>query len=139
MAATERRRFPVTGATGQLAFPVAAPLAREPHDDPRHQFSETDDLGDSRPLFGRTYPVSKIAQEATARTMCRMFDLPTTIARMNLSYGPGGGLPEYQLDAIRRGDPVTVAATDTFHNPIHTDDVVAMVPALLEAASVRRR
>lgn len=104
--------------------------------DPQRAFEERDPLGDSKPLFGRTYPISKIAQEAVARTQCRRLAMPTTIARMNLSYGGNGGLPAYQLDALRRGDAVTVAAEETFHNPIHESDVIETVPRLLEAAAV---
>ena len=33
----------------------------------------------------------------------RLFDLPMTIARMNVSYGPNGGLPVYHLDAAVAG------------------------------------
>ena len=115
---------------------VSSTVVYDLHPDPAHHFAETDPLGDSKPLFGRTYPVSKIAQEAAARAMCRAVEVPTTIARMNLSYGANGGLPAYQLDALRRGDPVTVAAEDTHHNPFHQDDIVASIPALLDAASV---
>ncbi|MDH3706832.1 MAG: NAD(P)-dependent oxidoreductase [Acidimicrobiia bacterium] len=120
----------------RAALVVSTSAVYDLHDDPTHRFVETDRLGDSKPLFGPTYPVSKIAQEAVARSMSRVLDLPVTIARMNLSYGPNGGLPAYQLDAIRRGDPVTVAPGPTFHNPIHQDDVVASVPRLLEVASI---
>jgi len=115
---------------------VSSTAVYDLHDDPEHPFAETDALGDSRPAFGRTYPVSKITQEAVARTLARTLEVPTTIARMNLSYGPNGGLPAYQLDAIRRGDKVTVADRDTFHNPIFEADVVASVPRLLDVASV---
>ena len=123
-------------ATAASILVVSSTVVYDLHDDPEHRFGELDPLGDSKPLFGRTYPVSKIAQEAAARTMCRSLGVRTTVARMNLSYGPDGGLPSYQLDAIRRGAPVTVAAHDTFHNPIHTDDVVASIPGLLAVASV---
>ena len=118
------------------ALVVSTSAVYDLDDDPQHRFAEDDPLGDSKPLFGATYPVSKIAQEAVARSCSRMFDLPVTIARMNLSYGPNGGLPANQLDSIRQGLPVAVATTDTFHNPIHEDDVVGTVPGLVSAASV---
>ena len=122
-------------ASAASALVVSSTVVYDLRDDPRHAFAETDPLGDSKPLFGLTYPISKIAQEGVARAVCRMLDLPVTIARMNLSYGANGGLPAYQLDAIRRGDEVTVAAHDTFHNPFHQDDIVASIPALLDIAS----
>ena len=123
-------------ATAASVLVVSSTVVYDLHCDPRHRFAESDPLGDSKPLFGRTYPVSKIAQEAAARTLCRTLAVPTTLARMNLSYGPNGGLPAYQLDAIRRGDPVSVADHETFHNPIFEADVVASVPSLLDVATV---
>ena len=118
------------------ALIVSTTAVYDLNDDPEHRFTETDPLGDSKPAFGRTYPISKIAQEAVARSECRRLGLPTTIARMNLSYGSNGGFPAYQLDALRNGDALPVAAEGTFHNPIHEADVVASVPRLLDVASV---
>ncbi|MEE9415643.1 MAG: NAD(P)-dependent oxidoreductase [Acidimicrobiales bacterium] len=115
---------------------VSSSVVYDLHSDPKHKFTETDALGDSKPLFGPTYSVSKIAEEAVARTLCRTLKVPTVIARMNLSYGVNGGLPAYQLDAILRGDAVTIADHETFHNPIFQDDVVRSVPLLLEAATI---
>jgi nucleoside-diphosphate-sugar epimerase len=115
---------------------VSSSAVYDLHPDPGHEFTETDPLGDSKPLFGRTYPVSKIAQEAVARATCRTVGLPTTVARLNLSYGPNGGLPTYQLDWILNGDPVPVADEETFCNPLHQDDIVATVPRLLDVASI---
>ena len=50
--------------------------------------------------------MSKIAEEAVARTCARLFDLPVVIARMNASYGANGGLPAYHLDWVVAGEPV---------------------------------
>ena len=115
---------------------VSSSAVYDLHPDAAHPLAETDPLGDSKPLFGKTYPVSKIAQEAVARATCRAVGLPTTIARLNLSYGPNGGLPAYQLDWILAGEPVPVSDEETFHNPFHQDDIVASVPRLLDVASV---
>ena len=70
-----------------------------PHDDPLHVYVETDPLGEVNSALSPPYSMSKIAQEAVARTCARLYDLPVTIARMNASYGPNGGLPVYHLDA----------------------------------------
>ena len=75
----------------------------EPHDDPLHVYLETDPLGDVNSAMSPPYSMSKIAQEAVARTCARQFDLPVVIARMNASYGDNGGLPAYHLDAIMAG------------------------------------
>jgi UDP-glucuronate 4-epimerase len=105
--------------------------------DPTHELAEGDPLGDSRQPYSRPYPITKIAQEGVARTMARTLGLPTTIARMNVSYGPNGGLPAYQLDMLLAGQPIPLlAGGPTLYNPIEQTDINAQVPKLLEAASV---
>ena len=58
---------------------------------------ETDPLGDNHRVMMPTYSISKIAAEAVVRTTCRLFDVPTTIARLNVPYGDGGGWPAFHL------------------------------------------
>ena len=55
------------------------------NEDPLHRYTETDPLGDPTAPHSPTYGVSKVSQEAVARTMARVLDLPTTIARINAS------------------------------------------------------
>jgi len=104
-----------------------------------HVFAEGDELGDNHGVwpFLRTYSISKIAAEATARWAARRFELPTTIARLSVPYGPRGGWPAIHLEMMLNGSaiPVHVDAPSVYH-PIHEDDIVAMVPGLLAAASV---
>ena len=107
-----------------------------PVDDPMHVFLETDPLGDANSPHAPTYSMSKIAEEAVARTCARMFDLPVVIARMNASYGPNGGLPTYHLDWIVAGEPVTTRSDPCPYSPIHQDDINAQTEGLLDAASV---
>ncbi len=103
-----------------------------------HVFAEGDELGDNHGVwpFLRTYSISKIAAEATARWAARRFELPTTIARLSVPYGPRGGWPAIHLEMMLHGNeiPVHVDAPSVYH-PIHEDDIVAMVPGLLAAAS----
>jgi UDP-glucuronate 4-epimerase len=103
-----------------------------------HVFAEGDELGDNHGVwpFLRTYSISKIAAEATARWAARRFGLPTTIARLSVPYGPRGGWPAIHLEMMLNGNeiPVHVDAPSVYH-PIHEDDIVAMVPRLLAAAS----
>ena len=87
-------------------------------------------------LVMSTHSVSKIAQEAVARTCARQFDLPVTIARMNASYGRNGGLPVMQMDTLLAGDAVTTRWDPCMYSPIHQDDINAQTEALLDAASV---
>jgi nucleoside-diphosphate-sugar epimerase len=107
-----------------------------PHEDPFHVFCESDPLGEVHAGHSPTYSISKIGQEAVARTCARAFGLPLTIARMNASYGPNGGLPAYHLDAVAAGVPVTARSDPAPYSPIHQDDVNSQVEALLAAATV---
>jgi UDP-glucuronate 4-epimerase len=102
-----------------------------------HRLVETDPLGDNHRPIMRTYSISKIAAEAVVRASCRMLGIPTTIARLNVRYGDGGGWPAFHLEMILAGQPVPVStAPPDLFNPIHDDDIVRMIPALLDAASV---
>jgi len=108
--------------------------------DPWHAIRESDPLGVTVQPYSPTYAVSKIAEEGVARFACREWELPTTIARMNVSYGPNGGLPAYQFDAILAGEAVPVqAGRASVCNPIDERDILASLPGLLEAASVPAR
>jgi len=110
-----------------------------PHDDPLHVYVETDPLGEVNSSLSPPYSMSKIAQEAVARTCARLYDLPVTIARMNASYGPNGGLPVYHLDAAVAGERVTTRWDPCPYMPIHEDDINRQTAALLGAASVPAR
>jgi len=108
----------------------------KPVADPLHAFGETDPLGDVNYILSPTYSISKIAEEAVARTCARLYDLPVVIARMNASYGPNGGLPAYHLDWILAGQPVVTRWDPCPYSPIHQDDINAQAAVLLGAASV---
>jgi nucleoside-diphosphate-sugar epimerase len=101
-----------------------------------HPFVETDPLGDHHRSLFPTYSIVKIAAEAMARYGARQWQLPTTIARLNTPYGDNGGWPAFHLEMILAGDPIPVNEDGSFYNLIHEDDIIATVPALLDAASV---
>ena len=105
-------------------------------DDPEHRFAEGDPLGGHEQSFAPTYGIAKNAQEAVARCMARILGLPTTIARMNMSYGPNGGLPAYQLDMMKAGMPIPIHDRPAWFNLIHQDDIDAQVPTMLDIADV---
>jgi nucleoside-diphosphate-sugar epimerase len=107
-----------------------------PADDPLRVITEDAPLGDSNSLFDPTYSVSKIAQEAVARSCARAYRLPVTIARMNASYGDNGGLLTYHLDWLNAGKDIVVKWAPAMYSPIHQDDINAQTEALLAAASV---
>jgi len=105
--------------------------------DGHHRFAETDPLGDNHRVLMPTYSITKIAAEAVVRSAARQWGIPTTIARLNVPYGDNGGWPLFHLEMILAGQPIAVHTNaPSIFNPIHEADIVAMVPRLLEVASV---
>ena len=105
-----------------------------------HQaLDESAPLGDNHGVwpFLQTYSICKIAAEGTARWAAQRYGLPTTIARLSVPYGDNGGWPAIHLHMMLSGNtiPVHVNAPSVYH-PLHADDIFAMVPRLLAAASV---
>jgi nucleoside-diphosphate-sugar epimerase len=102
------------------------------------EFTEDSPLGDNhRNYFLPTYSISKIAAEATARHGARRYNLPTTIARLNVPYGDGGGWPAIHLAMMAAGQEIGIHENaPSVFQPIHSDDIVAMVPRMLEIAGV---
>ena len=102
-----------------------------------HEVVETDALGDNHRVMFATYSIAKIASEVVARTACRQFGVPTTIARLNVPYGDHGGWPWFHLKMMEAGIPIPVHPDrPNRFNPIHSDDIVTQVPRLLEVATV---
>ena len=102
-----------------------------------HPLAEDDPLSDtprSSDLLA-TYTICRIAAEAMARYCARQFDLPTTIARLNVPYGRNGGWLGHHLDMVLAGEPIPIfpGGANTF-NPIHESDIIAMIPGLLAVA-----
>lgn len=100
---------------------------------------ESAPLGDNHGVwpFLRTYSICKIAAEGTARWAAQRFGLPTTIARLSVPYGDNGGWPAIHLHMMLSGNAIPVHAdAPSVYHPLHADDIVAMVPRLLAAASV---
>jgi nucleoside-diphosphate-sugar epimerase len=108
----------------------------DPNPDPWHRYTETDPLGDGHLPIIPTYSISKIAEEAVARSCALMFDLPTAIVRMNVAYGTNGGMAVYHLDAVVGGSPIPVRWDPSPYSPIFQDDINWQIEPLLEAASV---
>ena len=99
--------------------------------------TETAPLGDNHRVMMPTYSITKIAAEAVVRTMARHLGLPTTIARLNVPYGDEGGWPAFHLEMLLAGHAIPVHPDrPNLFNPIHHDDIVAMVPKLLDVATV---
>ncbi|MFA5882364.1 MAG: NAD(P)-dependent oxidoreductase [Acidimicrobiia bacterium] len=102
-----------------------------------HALAETDPLGDNHRVMFATYSIAKIASEVVARTACRQYGVPTTIARLNVPYGDHGGWPWFHLRMMEAGMAIPVHPDrPNVFNPIHSDDIVRQVPKLLEVATV---
>jgi nucleoside-diphosphate-sugar epimerase len=122
--------------TAKAALVMSTHSVYRPVGDPAHVFIETDPLGEVNAQHAPTYSMSKLSQEAVARFCARAFNLPVTIARMNASYGPNGGLPSMQFDAMADGNPIVTRWDPCWYSPIHEDDICTQTEALLDAASV---
>jgi nucleoside-diphosphate-sugar epimerase len=107
--------------------------------DPNHIYDESDEIGGGT-AFCPLYGASKTAGEGVVRSLSRVFNLPVTIARLNVAYGgpyADGGLPGRQLDAVLSGDPIKLPKSwSCILAPIHEDDLTDHVLPLLDAASV---
>lgn len=122
--------------TAKAALVMSTMSVYKPNADPWHPFREDDPLGDVHVNLPWSYSVSKISEEAVARTCARLFGLPVTIARMGAAYGPRGGLPINHLDALVAGRPIEVRGDPLVYSPIHVDDIADMIEPLLCVASV---
>lgn len=97
---------------------------------------ESDPLGDSMRGFCPTYAFSKVAAEAVIKFTAKQFSIPTVIARMNVSYGPNGGLPVLHLESLRKGEPIYLHTDKpSVYSPIHERDYFSKMLGLLEHAS----
>ncbi|WP_099244210.1 NAD(P)-dependent oxidoreductase [Mycobacterium sp. shizuoka-1] len=105
-----------------------------PDDQPR---TERTAYGDNHKPLLPTYSITKIAGEVVVATMARALGVPATIARLNVPYGNNGGWPLFQFEMMLADSPIAVPpGGPAVYNPIHEDDIIAMIPKLLEVASV---
>ena len=114
----------------KAALVMSTSSVYRPDDDPMHTFLETDPIGGGTSPWAPTYAVSKVAQEAVVRQNARSLGLPTVIPRMNASYGPNGGLPALNLDALLAGSPIVARADPCPYSPIYQDDINEQVEPL---------
>jgi UDP-glucuronate 4-epimerase len=99
--------------------------------------TETSELGDNHRPILTTYSITKIAVEAVVRYCAREFNLPTVIPRLCVPYGANGGLPYYNLLAMKHGQAIELHPDKpSMYSLIHEDDIVASIPKLLQAVSV---
>jgi len=97
---------------------------------------ETDPLGDAMRGHCPIYSISKVAAEAVVKFVSGQFGIPAVIARMNVGYGPGGGLPVMHMESIRKGEPIYLhSARPNLFSPVHEEDYCRQLVAMLGAAS----
>ena len=122
-------------AKGFLHAATAAAYKNNP--DHTYSYVEGDPLGDSEQPYSETYAVTKMAGEAVARTMCRLYGLPTVIGRINVAYGRNGGLPAILLAMMMNGMAVPLKDSEpNMFSLVHERDMCAHAEAFLEAATV---
>lgn len=103
-----------------------------------HKYTETDPV-DGVASWLPAYPVGKIATEGTVRAFSRVLELPTTIARLNIAYGPNGygGVPLLYFKRMLAGEPIPVPLEgQNWCSLLYTDDLVRQTIPLWQAASV---
>jgi nucleoside-diphosphate-sugar epimerase len=107
------------------------------HQGPSHPLLETDPLGDNHRVMMPTYSISKIAAEAVVRFAAREWNIPTTIARLNVPYGDNGGWPAWHLEFMLHDHPIALHSDQPNRfNPIHEDDIIEQLSGMLAIASV---
>jgi nucleoside-diphosphate-sugar epimerase len=107
-----------------------------PSDDPHHAYTETDPIGRGATAYAPTSPASKLGVEAVARTCARAFDLPIVITRLNTFFGGASSFPGMHITSVLEGRTMSAPSDPNIHTPIHTDDMIDQLEALLDAASV---
>jgi nucleoside-diphosphate-sugar epimerase len=120
----------------RAALVMSTGAVYRPHEDPMHAYVESDALGTGSVPGLERYSVTKIAEEAVARSCARQLGVPIVIARMNSAYGAEGGMVTSQLRRVVAGKPVLVGGVGTKYSPIHQDDINGQLDSLLDAASV---
>ncbi|MDO8363104.1 MAG: NAD(P)-dependent oxidoreductase [Actinomycetota bacterium] len=104
------------------------------HDDPWHEYTETDPIGRGSTAYAPTSPASKLGVEAVARFCARAFDLPVVIPRLNTFHGVPGSFPGMHIQASIDGRSMIAPTDPNPHTPIHFADMALQLEALLDAA-----
>jgi UDP-glucuronate 4-epimerase len=117
-----------------LLVSTGAVYARQALD---HLYTERDPI-DGKADWLPAYPVAKIATEGTVRAFGRVLGVATTIARLNIAYGPGGygGVPMLYFKRMLASEPIAVPFEgQNWCSLLYTEDLVRQVPKLWDAAA----
>ncbi len=120
------------GARAALIVSSSAVYLGNP--DPMHCYKEGDPIGAGPSVAAATSAVCKIGLESVARLAARSLDLPITIARLNTVLGPHRAFYGKMLEAVLTGSEIALPSASNAHNPIHSEDMIAQIEPLLDAA-----
>jgi nucleoside-diphosphate-sugar epimerase len=113
--------------------------------EPGHLHREHDPLGGiANTQWAPSYGIAKTACEGTVRALSSTLGVPVAIARLSVAYGSAsgsgdhqGGLPVQLFRRMSEGSPVWVRPNnESWCNPLHSEDIVRLVPRLWDVASV---
>jgi nucleoside-diphosphate-sugar epimerase len=114
---------------------VSSAVVYSPHEDPKHAFVETDPLSGSV-WFAPTYGVVKVATEAVVRTLARLYNVPSIIARLGAGYGSRDDMVGRIYRALKGGKQLVCPSKSQLLSMIHIEDIIAHVEPFFRAASV---
>jgi UDP-glucuronate 4-epimerase len=124
----------------KAALIVSSTSIYSPPEEVAHRLREDEAIGRAYNPWAPSSPVSKVSLEAVVRMAAEAFQLPTTIMRLNTTYGPGrgvlGGMPCMDMESVIAGKAVRSFADPYPHSPIHYADMCDQIEALLGAAGV---
>jgi len=84
-------------------------------------------------------PATRAGIGAVARFWARAFDMPIVIARLNTWMGGTRSYPAQIIRSVLAGEPIRVPHDPHPQTPIHADDMIWQLEALLDAAATPAR
>ncbi len=83
-----------------------------------------------------TYGPSKLCGEAVVRFLSAEFGVPAIIARLNVPYGPNGGLPAMHMNLMKAGKEIPLRGQrPNNYSPVYEDDMIEQVQSFCQVAT----
>jgi nucleoside-diphosphate-sugar epimerase len=118
----------------KAALLISAGTIYAPNPDTWHRYIETDPLGGAKAHWSPASPVSKLITEAVAGSCARLFNLPTTIARLFMPWGTPRLGPSLDIERMKRGEINVLVNGPQPQTLIHVDDICDQLEAMLGEA-----